>query len=156
MNEVRQSLCEWRAEGSKLSGVVIKYGDFAEMFGEKETILPAAFGDLSKADVILNRQHQRTAPLARTPETLRLMNAGDTLTMEADLPDTEMARETLTLVKSGVLRGLSIEFLVKDQEIEGDIRIIKAAELRGIGVVDTPAYPNSKVSARHTPVRLLV
>ena len=45
--------------------------------------------------------------------------------MRAVLPDTAAARDTLTLVRSGVLRGLSVEFQALEERAEGDLRIIE-------------------------------
>ena len=54
----------------------------------------------------------------------------------------------LALVRSGVLRGLSIEFRAVAERIEAGVRVIERAVLRGVAVVDTPAYPASEVEAR--------
>ncbi len=58
------------------------------------------------------------------------------------------ADDTLTLVRSGVLRGLSIEFAATRERMVGGVRTIQAARLTGIGVVDRNAYPGSTVEAR--------
>ena len=128
----------------------MRYGDTADIGGLPERFEPGAFGDVGAADVLLNRQHDRTEPLARTGGAgLVLMDTADSLTMRADLPDTATARDTVALVRSGVLRGLSVEFVVRRERDEGGVRVIEQADLMAIGLVDTPAYPASDVAARH-------
>ena len=56
---------ELRSEGERrLSGVAIRYGDTATTPWGKERFSPGAFAPIG--DVLLNAQHQRTVPLART------------------------------------------------------------------------------------------
>ena len=50
--------------------------------------------------------------------------------------------------KKGILRGLSIEFMPLKERLEGSSGhgytvVIERAELRGAGIVDSPAYPGS-------------
>ena len=77
-----------------------------------------------------------------------LEDSAAALTMTATLPNTRDADDTLTLVRSGVLRGLSIEFKALAERMGGTTRIIERARLGGLAVVDTPAYPESSVEAR--------
>ena len=64
----------------------MRYGDTADIGGLPERFEPGAFGDVGAADVLLNRQHDRTEPLARTGGAgLVLMDTADSLTMRADL-----------------------------------------------------------------------
>ena len=100
-------------------------------------------------DVLLNAQHARQTPLARTGGGgLTLTDGPDALRIEADLPATRAADDVLELVRSKVLRGLSIEFRAIAERMDGDLRIISAAALGAVSVVDTPAYPESEVEAR--------
>ena len=130
----------------QLSGLVMKYGDIAQLPFGKEVIDSGAFGDVSKADLILNRQHDRSKPLARTGGGgLEIIDSPTELRLQADLPDTPTGREAITLVRNGVLRGFSIEFVstreyVRDRELH-----IAEGRLYGIALVDKPAYPDSQV-----------
>ena len=54
----------------------------------------------------------------------------------------------LTLVHSGVLRGLSIEFNAIEERLDDGVRVIERAHLSAIAVVDSPAYAGSVVEAR--------
>ena len=147
MIEYRFSELEIPEEGSRiLSGVVMTFGEVANGDYGPERFAPGA---LEFSDVLLNRQHERVVPLARTNGGgLELQEAEGKLTMRAELPDTQAAADTLELVRKKVLRGLSVEFRVIEQHIENGIRVITRALLSGIGVVDSPAYASSLVEAR--------
>ena len=73
----------------------------------------------------------------------------DALRMTATLPNTPTADEVLTLVRTGILRGVSLEFRSKREHFdESGTRIIESADIVGVGVVDRPAYKHSTVEAR--------
>ena len=132
-----------------LAGVVLRYGDRAEITpGLFERFQPGAFGDVSKADVLVNRQHDRTAPLGRTGGLLRLTDSAVELRAELTLPKTRDGEDVAELVRHGVLRGFSIEFRARRDRVEGGVRVVEAAELRGLSVVDSPAYGDSLVGLR--------
>ena len=141
---------ECRADGRRLIGTVVKYGDVARLPGGiQERFEPGAFGDVAAADVILNGHHERSRPLARTGGGgLVLENSETALTMRAELPQTNDANDVLELVKTGVLRGLSVEFAAQSERMEAATRVIERARLGGMAVVDKPAYPESSVEAR--------
>lgn len=148
--EVRHSQVELRAEGRRLFGTAIRYGDESRMLFGRERFEPGAFGDLAGADVILNASHRRDRPLARTGGGgLELADSPEALTFTAELPQTRDADDTLALVRGRVLRGASIEFLATRDRDESGVRVVEAATLTGIGIVDSPAYPDSAVAARH-------
>ena len=71
---------------------------------------------------------------------LTLFDDGKELRLEAVLPETRDADDALTLVRSGLLRGYSVEFDAGADEWLGDLRTVTAAALPSIGVVDRPAY----------------
>lgn len=141
---------ELRASGRTLAGTAMRYGDTADVFGMKErfetgSIVPASDG------VILNLQHDRARPLARSGGGgLELRDSADALGIEATLPMTREADDALELVRAGVLRGLSVEFEVLRERFVDGVRIVSRAILTGIGLVDRPAYPQSVVEARQS------
>ena len=140
---------ELRAEpGSRqLSGVAVQYGDIARMPWGSERIEAGAFQSIG--DILLNRQHDRGKPLARTNGGgLSLTDGPEALRMQAILPETRDGDDVLALVRSGVMRGLSTEFVAEDESFEGSIRIIKRAKLVGLAVVDQGAYPASLIAQR--------
>ena len=149
---MEQLLTEIRQESERvLSGVLIRYGDEAKMpWGGRETFMPGAFGDVAQADVILNLMHQRQRPLARTGGGgLTITDDNKEVRIRADLPRTKDADDALELVRTKVLRGLSSEFAPTNERNQGNLRIIYKARLGGMGLVDIPAYSQSKVEARN-------
>ena len=124
------------------------YGALAYTPGP-ERFEPGAFGDVRRADVILNRQHFRHIPLARTGSGgLSLIDSPAALRMRAALPETREASDALTLVRAGVLRGLSVEFIAHDETYQDGVRVIRGATLRNIGLVDRPAYAGATPEVR--------
>ena len=152
------TLEEARADGSpgRIVGTVIRYGEVTRRTVHgAERIAAGAFEPIG--DVIANAQHQRDRPLARTGGGgLELRDGPDELTAIIDLPDTREAADVATLIRSNVLRGLSVEMRVTADSWQGDLRTVTAAELSGIGIVDRPAYAMStaKAEARGEPVKL--
>lgn len=142
-------VAELRADpdGRRLSGIVMPYGEVSPTW--RERFEAGAFGDVSAVDVILNRQHDPSRPLARTGGGgLSLDDGADALRMAASLPDVAEARDAAALVAAGILRGLSVEFRAIDEADEGGVRVIRRAELRGLAVVDRAGYPGATVAAR--------
>lgn len=137
-----------RAAGRRLEGVVLRYGQVAEIGGGlRERVEPGAFAPLG--DVVLNSQHDRQRPLARTGGGLTLVDRSDALYLRAELPATREADDVLALVRGGVLRGLSAEFQpVQWRENSAGLVVLHRGVLRGVGVVLTPAYKGSVVQAR--------
>ncbi len=136
---------EVSADGRRLTGTVVKYGDIATVNGQPERFNP---GSLLCSDVILNRQHDKSVPLARTGAGLNLRDGPEALHMEALLPETQDGKDTLTLVRSGVLRGLSVEFEAIAEHDEDGVRVVDVANLSGLAVCDRPAFQQSTVEAR--------
>ena len=134
-------------EGRVLRGTAVTYGDVANLPFGRERIEAGAFAPIG--DVILNASHDRSTPLARTAGAgLELADSGERLAFSATLPETRAADDILTLVRTGVMRGASIEMRVTGQRFESGVRIIERATLAAIGIVDSPAYPQSEIEAR--------
>ncbi|MDE0033307.1 MAG: HK97 family phage prohead protease [Deltaproteobacteria bacterium] len=133
----------------ELRGVVLKYGDVSTFGDWSETFAPGSLRAAADG-VLLNRQHNRDAALARSPDTLELEDGPEAMRMVAKLPDTTLARDVLALVRARVLRSLSVEFHSTREKWTGKRREILEAVLTGIGVVDRGAYPGSTVEARST------
>ena len=151
MIECRSFGVDLRADGDlQLSGVVVRYGAEADLRVFRERILPGAF---NAEDVLLNIQHDRGRPIARTGAGLVLTDSDAELRMAATLPDTRHARDAMEGVRAGLLRGLSVEMEVREQDWEdapggGALRVVKGASLLGVALVDRPAYHDSTVEAR--------
>lgn len=148
MPKTETRFSEIRAQDGNLTGTVLRYGDVATIGGQPERFEPGAFGNVAALDVILNVQHERTRPIARTGGGLSLSDSPESLRMAAELPQTRDAADTLELVRTGVLRGLSVEFHAIRETFEHGVRVIQEAVLTGLGIVDRPAYAESTVEAR--------
>ena len=97
---------------------------------------------------MLNVQHDRGRPIARTGGGLTFDDNAERLALRAELPSTREADDTLALIRAQVLRGLSVEFLPVSERLEGGTRVIERAKLAAVAVVDVPAYSKSEVAAR--------
>ena len=141
--------CELRSEGRIISGVAVKYGDVAVLPFGRERFQAGAFPTVATDDLILNYAHDRSRALSRTGGGgLVVTDTAKSLSIKADLPPTREADDVLTLIRSGVLRGLSLEFIARSERREGGVRVVERATARGFGIVDRPAYSSSLVSAR--------
>ena len=132
--------CELRYDGDRtISGTALVYGDVAEFpWGEKERFEAGAFVNLASSDVILNVQHSRQMPVARTMGGgLEVIDSAQILEIKATLPETTAANDALALVKAKVLRGLSIEFYPEEWRIEGpdkEMMTITSGQIGGRGL----------------------
>ena len=152
MNQTEYRFCELRADLDKreLAGRAIVYGDVADFGGGvRESFRAGAFGDVAGLDVVLNKQHVRAEALCRTGGGgLELRDSAEALEIVATLPATRAADDVLTLVKSRVMRGLSLEFRALEVVRENGVLVVTRAKLGGIGVVDKPFYSQSTLTAR--------
>ena len=127
------------ADGGMVEGIAMPYGREADIAGVfRESVDAGAFGTIG--DVILNVQHRRDDPLARTEGGgLTLDDGAGALRLRADIP--EYRADVRDMVKRRVLRGFSVEMEITAEEWPTpDRRIVRAATLWNIGLVDRPAY----------------
>ena len=139
--EYRFAALEFRDGGAVIEGVAMPYRSVARIADAfDESVEPGAFGDITTADVILNRQHLRNEPIARTGQGgLTLTDSSTELRLKAEIPD--YRADIRDMVSRGILAGFSVEMHVKAEDWpRGDRRIIRAAKLTGIGLVDRAAY----------------
>ena len=73
------------------------------------------------------------------------------LTVDAPIPDTVAGRDALAEIRSGLFRGLSVEFRAVRQSVVAGIRRIAQATLTGAALCDDPAYSGATVEARRRP-----
>ena len=129
-----------------ITGTVMKYGDVAHVGRTyHERFMP---GSIEYDDVVLNLLHDRQQPVARLGAGLDLQETPKLLEARIELPQTTFGRRARELINAKIVRGLSAEFLSKVESFEGGMRVIKRAELLGIGLVDRPAYPASTLDVR--------
>ena len=143
---------EVRAEGRRLSGVVLSYGDVSP--SHRERFEP---GSLRLADAVhLDLYHDIERAVAWHPGGgLELRQDRKALSMVATLPPIPAADRALEEVRSGRTTGLSVEFVARREKREGQIRVIEDAELSGIGLVRNPSYQQSQVEARRRSGRTM-
>lgn len=151
--EPERRYAEFRVDGDTLTGTVIAYGDEARFGDWRERFEP---GSLRHSDVIVNLQHDRARPVARTGAGLALSDGPDALRATITLPDTSYAREARELVNARILRGFSMEFRAVKEEWRDMTRIVTEAELMGFALVDRPAYPESVIAERFEQTRTIL
>lgn len=116
----------------------------------REKIDPNAFANsLENPDISLYWQHDNSEPLASTLSgTLNMRTDDQGLLFEAELPDTQLARDAMTLLRAGIVRQMSFGFDVRLDKIEGDVRTLLDVDLSEISLVERAAYPQASVNAR--------
>ncbi len=138
----------------RLSGYAAVFNDASVPLPFTETIAPGAFRKtLSETpDVRLLINHEGL-PLARTKNgTLKLSEDEVGLRFEAELPDTNEARDLYTLIERGDVDQMSFAFRVIRQKYNKDRteRTLTEVSLADgdVSVVTYPAYPTTTVEAR--------
>ena len=138
---------ELRAEGRRLEGTILKYGETSP--SHQERFLPGTFSLDPGTTRWLDYRHDRTRVLAHTEGGgLILRDSPEALLLEAELPALPLSERALDEIASGALQGLSIEFHAESESREGNIRVVEKADLAGIGLVASPSYPASRVETR--------
>ena len=138
---------ELRAEGRRLIGTVLRFGDVSSTHRER-----FAPDSLRMAESVhLDLHHDPMIAVAWAPDGgLELRFDDDGVHLDATLPPLPAADLALDEVRSGKSTGLSLEFrCLKDTREAGTgIRVIGEALITGIGIVRAPSYANSRVEAR--------
>ncbi|MCY4120925.1 MAG: HK97 family phage prohead protease [Acidobacteria bacterium] len=133
----------FRVAQRTLSGVALRYGDVATVNGQRERFEPRAFGAALPA-LALTLQHDPGVVLVPA-DGLALADTDRELHVRADLP---AGSAVIQLVERGALHGFSVEFRSVRERREADVRVIEAAELAGLSLVDRGAYPASRPEVR--------
>lgn len=149
-----------RAEGSapKIVGYAARFNEVAQIgtwFREK--IAPGAFaGVVNDGDVRALFNHDPNKVLGRSGSgTLRMFEDETGLRYEITPPDTQEARDLMTIIERGDVNGSSFSFDIDDGDDEWDddqtppMRTIKrVARLYDVGPVTFPAYPTTSAGVR--------
>ena len=130
-----------RQSPGRIVGELVTYGQRAK---DRPELFESGALTWPEGGVILNRQHNRKAPIMRFSPKLD----GDRLTIDAPLPNTQAGRDAAEEIRGGLFKGLSVEFKAVKQTISGGVRRIREAVLGGAGLVDSGAYATS-VEVRH-------
>lgn len=140
-----------------LTGYAARYNVWShDLGGFVERIRPGAFARAlaERQDVVFVRDHDPRQLMARSRSgTLRLSEDAVGLRFEADLPDTQLASDTLALVERGDLSEMSFKFRTKRDEWdhtdpERSKRELIDVDLLDVSVVLDGAYPDTTVAAR--------
>ncbi len=131
---------ETRQSPGRLYGELLTYGELAR--DRRERFLDNALS-WPENGIVLNLQHDRGRALARVVPRVE----GRAVIIDAALPDTARSRDALTLVREGVLTGLSVEFRALDDRWRAGVREIARAALKGAALVDVGSYETT-VEAR--------
>lgn len=151
-SERRYSGVEVRAEGRRLIGPAIQYGEISP--SHRERFEAGAFAALDERTRWLDVNHDRDKVIAHTDGGgLEINDSQTALDVRATLAEIPAADGALEAVRAGILRGFSIEFVALSERRESDIRVIESAELRGIGLVRNPSYESSIVEVRAGSMR---
>lgn len=92
----------------------------------------------------VNRMHDKASAFMRVMPEVR----GVRVHIDAPLPDNAAGREIAQEIRSGAIRGLSVEFNALQETRREGVRHIQQAVLNGAGLVDKPAYRQSRVEVR--------
>jgi len=132
--EVRED--ESRMSPGRVVGEMItegqRAGDRPEVFEKRAISWP-------EGGIVLNRQHDRKSPIMR----VQPKRDGDRVLIDQPLPNTAAGRDAAEEIRSGLFKGLSIEFRATKQRFEGGLRRIGEAVLGGVALVDSPSYATS-------------
>lgn len=150
-----------------LTGLVTPFGTETvigdlDYGGFYEQIAPGAFAKTLRAnDVVLVVGHDLSMPLARmSAGNLKLWEASDGLRMEAEPTQTSYGKDLTALARDGVVKGMSFGFRVisdswtdgkgrPSDSYAGTRRVIQEVELYEVTATAFPAYPTTKLAARH-------
>ena len=128
------------AETGVIEGFALRYNETISVDGYKERFERGAFK--SAKDVKLFANHRE--PIGLVTE---LEDREEGLFIRARISDTTTGRDTLTLLRDGVLSKLSVGFSPKAHRDESGVIVRTAVDLREVSVVTFPAYKSSQVTA---------
>lgn len=161
--EIRNLDFTFQNEGNHLTGL-IQTNKLSHVLGStkkwREVISPNVFAKaISNAfengrDVDFIADHDDSKILASTKNnSLELREDEQGLHVSAEIVDTSWAKDTLELVKSGIISGLSFGMTVNSQRWSKcddgiDLRIIEDIDLFEVSAVRNPAYPLTNLESR--------
>jgi len=141
---------EFRQAGSDtLSGYAFKFSETADGFFGKERFDPklkVKFNDRC----FLFRDHNPERLLGKLNKNLEMKTDNVGLHFRVTkLPDTDLAKDTITLVKDEILTGCSVGFKSLSERQDQNIRVFEEIEVFEISLVPRPYYSSSEVEARN-------
>ncbi len=141
------------AADAPITGVLVAYGVAEDMGDYRELVRPGAFGQVAERDLIVNLQHQRERPVARTGAGLEIRDTAAELRASVEPPDTTTGRDVRELVRLRVLRGFSVEMRVRGDQWDraSRLRTIERADLLDLALVDRPGYASAVIARAWEP-----
>jgi HK97 family phage prohead protease len=141
-----------------LHGYAVRFDSLSvDLGGFRERIAHGAFDETLRA--VKEKRHDITIQTEHDSRNLLGRIAAGNLTLSVDefglrfvvvLPNTTLARDTLELVRAGVLRGVSFGFSQAvdawDRSSGGSVRTVKRLKLHEVSLVGHPAYGESSVT----------
>ena len=150
----RAGTLEYRRALRRLSGVVMPYGEISTRADNgREMFLPGSLTPVG--DPYLNVMHlngqdgKANVTLMRQSDGLAISQSPERVEIEATMPETREAQEVIELIEAGMLKGLSLEFNALEEETLNGVRVVRRAELAGVGIVDNPAYTGAALELRN-------
>jgi hypothetical protein len=107
--------------------------------------------DLSDVPFKYNHSDQHMVMARSRNKTLELMPDEQGLSIRANLADTTSGRDLYALIRRGDVDKMSFAFTVSEESYNKDTRtrsINKFKKIWDVSAVDTPAYPETSISAR--------
>jgi len=107
--------------------------------------------DLSDVPFKYNHSDQHMVMARTRNKTLELIPDDQGLSIRANLADTTSGRDLYALIKRGDVDKMSFAFTVSEESYNKDTRtrsIQKFKKIWDVSAVDTPAYPETSISAR--------
>ena len=147
---------ELRAEDGDsrlVAGIAVRYGDEARLSGFRERIARGAL-TLPDRTSNLTLQHDRALPVG----LLEWQDAEDALRFRATVTAGPRGDQALMDVRSGLLRGVSLEFrpgkhrVLEQYAKKGPLVEIMEAQVIRLSLVDDGAYPQSAIRLRVEPM----
>lgn len=138
-----------------ITGYAVRFNEQSDNLGGfVEVVDPRAFDGIDMSELLLVYAHDYSNPLGRVSAgNLQVRVDGEGVWFNANLPDTTVARDVYTLIKDGVIRGMSFGFTVANDEwtktSQGKHlrRILQVADLFELTITAVPAYPTTSVTA---------
>lgn len=138
------------SDENTLSGYAFKFSETADGFLGKERFAKALSVEFA-TDCFLMRDHDPRRLLGRLGQNLSINTDSEGLKFNLEkLPDTELARETKTLVKSKILTGASVGFQPLDEKREDGVTVYTKIKLYEISLVPRPYFESSQVRENKT------